>query len=214
MLQAASTVVEPTVNGNHSAHRTRLTSEVITNCASSPPQARRNHLPDERPSTTHKFSVGSHEGYLTVGLYPDGQPGEIFVTMAKEGSTVSGLISSFAQAISIGLQYGVPLKVFCEKFSFTRFEPSGWTGNPAIPQATSVMDYIFRWLQKKFYSEEAVEGSNPDNSLTLSPAPARTAPKDAVELSDAPSCKTCGSLMRRNGTCHSCATCGSTSGCG
>jgi ribonucleoside-diphosphate reductase alpha chain len=214
MLQPASTVVEPTVNGNHSAHRTQRTAEVITNCASSPPQARRNHLPDERVSVTHKFSVGSHEGYLTVGLYPDGLPGEIFIVMAKEGSTVSGLINSFAQSISIGLQYGVPLKVFCEKFSFTRFDPSGWTGNPAIPQATSVMDYIFRWLRNKFYSEEAVESSNPHLPLTLSPAPVVTPPEEAVAVSDAPSCRTCGSLMRRNGTCHSCPACGSTSGCG
>jgi ribonucleoside-diphosphate reductase alpha chain len=120
----------------------------------------------------------------------------------------------FVAVLRIIRSLRLPLKVFCEKFSFTRFEPSGWTGNLAIPQASSVMDYIFRWLQKKFYSEEAVEGSNPDLSLALSPAPARTAPNDAVELNDAPSCKTCGSLMRRNGTCHSCATCGSTSGCG
>jgi ribonucleoside-diphosphate reductase alpha chain len=214
MLEAASTVIEATTNGNHSANRIHRTAEVVTDSASSPPLARRNHLPDERSSTTHKFAVGNHEGYLTVGLYPDGQPGEIFVTMAKEGSTVSGLINSFAQAISIGLQYGVPLKVFCDKFSFTRFEPSGWTGNPAIRQATSVMDYIFRWLELKFYSEGAVEGPHADLPLRLSPAPVQIPSEEGVEPSDAPSCKTCGSLMRRNGTCHSCPTCGSTSGCG
>ena len=119
-------------------------------CDYSPPRAVRSHLPDERVSITHKFSVGGHEGYITVGLYPDHQPGEIFITMAKEGSTVSGLISSFAQALSIALQHGVPLKLFCDKFSHTRFEPSGWTGNPEIGQASSVMDYIFRWLRLRF----------------------------------------------------------------
>ncbi len=114
------------------------------------PRAVRNRLPDERMSVTHKFNVGGHEGYITVGLYPDRQPGEVFITMAKEGSTVSGLISSFAQALSIALQHGVPLELFCDKFSYTRFEPSGWTGNPEIHHATSVMDYIFRWLQLRF----------------------------------------------------------------
>src|SRR5882672_11325840 len=118
--------------------------------SSSPPAAVRNRLPDERISVTHKFEIGGHEGYITVGLYPDRQPGELFITMAKEGSTVSGLISSFAQAISIGLQHGVPLKLFCEKFAHTRFEPSGWSGNPDIGHASSIMDYIFRWLQLRF----------------------------------------------------------------
>src|SRR5215470_5271828 len=168
MLHAPGTTVQESRNGDHSAGRAQIPSEPTTiNGASSPPDARRNRLPDVRLSTTHKFSVGSHEGYLTVGLYPNGQPGEIFVTMAKEGSPVSGLINSFAQAISIGLQYGVPLKVFCEKFSYTRFEPSGWTGNPAIPQASSVMDYIFRWLQKKFVSEDITIGGTSDLFLSL-----------------------------------------------
>ena len=115
-----------------------------------PPRAVRHRLPDERLSITHKFNVGGHEGYLTVGLYKDGMPGEIFITMAKEGSTVSGLMDSFACAISIGLQHGVPLKLLCEKFAHTRFEPSGWSGNPDIGFAKSIMDYIFRWLQLRF----------------------------------------------------------------
>ncbi len=115
-----------------------------------PPKARRHRLPDERLSITHKFNVGGHEGYLTVGLYKDGMPGEIFITMAKEGSTVSGLMDSFACAVSIGLQHGVPLKLLCEKFAHTRFEPSGWSGNPDIGFAKSIMDYIFRWLQLRF----------------------------------------------------------------
>ena len=217
MLQA--TTAEPILNGNHSSNGTRRPAEVIKDGAPSPPEARRNRLPDERASTTHKFRVGTHEGYLTVGLYPDGQPGEIFIVMAKEGSPVSGLINSFAQAVSIGLQFGVPLRVFCEKFSFTRFEPCGWTGNPAIPQATSVMDYIFRWLQKKFFGEEISESdaellSPPCTAPQIEqlPSPPNLAPH-VTEATDAPSCRTCGSLMRRNGSCHACSTCGWTSGC-
>ena len=115
-----------------------------------PPRAVRHKLQEERMSVTHKFKVGDHEGYVTVGLYPDGEPGELFVTMAKEGSTVSGLMDSFALAVSIALQHGVPLKLFCEKFAHTRFEPSGWSGNPDIGYAKSIMDYIFRWLQLRF----------------------------------------------------------------
>ncbi len=118
--------------------------------AAAPPRAVRHRLPDERLSITHKFSVGGHEGYLTVGLYKDGMPGELFITMAKEGSTVSGLMDSFACAVSLALQHGVPLKLMCEKFAHTRFEPSGWSHNPDIGYAKSIMDYIFRWLQLRF----------------------------------------------------------------
>jgi ribonucleoside-diphosphate reductase alpha chain len=117
-----------------------------------PPRAVRHRLPDERASVTHKFSIAGHEGYITVGLYPTGQPGEIFIKMAKEGSTVSGLMDAFATSISIALQHGVPLKVLCEKFAHTRFEPSGWTGNEQIGYAKSLMDYIFRWLNLRFLS--------------------------------------------------------------
>ncbi|MGA2903240.1 MAG: vitamin B12-dependent ribonucleotide reductase [Candidatus Korobacteraceae bacterium] len=123
--------------------------EVVDESAA-PPRAVRHRLPDERLSITHKFNVGGHEGYLTVGLYKDGMPGEIFITMAKEGSTVSGLMDSFACAVSIGLQHGVPLKLLVEKFAHTRFEPSGWSRNPDIGFAKSIMDYIFRWLQLRF----------------------------------------------------------------
>jgi ribonucleoside-diphosphate reductase alpha chain len=112
----------------------------------------RHRLPAERASVTHKFAIAGHEGYITVGLYPNGYPGEIFIRMAKEGSTVSGLMDSFATAISISLQHGVPLKVLCEKFAHTRFEPSGWTGNPEIGFAKSIMDYIFRWIHIRFLS--------------------------------------------------------------
>ncbi len=124
-------------------------AEIIDEAAA-PPRAIRHRLPDERLSITHKFSVGGHEGYLTVGLYKDGMPGELFITMAKEGSTVSGLMDSFACAVSLALQHGVPLKLMCEKFAHTRFEPSGWSHNQDIGYAKSIMDYIFRWLQLRF----------------------------------------------------------------
>jgi ribonucleoside-diphosphate reductase alpha chain len=128
------------------------TQNVDTLDAQAPPRASRHRLPGERASVTHKFAIANHEGYITVGLYPNGYPGEIFIRMAKEGSTVSGLMDSFATAISISLQHGVPLRVLCEKFAHTRFEPSGWTGNPEIGFAKSIMDYIFRWIQIRFLS--------------------------------------------------------------
>ncbi len=120
--------------------------------AQEPPRAVRHRLPAERASVTHKFGIAGHEGYITVGLYPNGCPGEIFIRMAKEGSTVSGLMDSFATAISLALQHGVPLKVLAEKFAHTRFEPSGWTGNEQIGYAKSIMDYLFRWMQLRFLS--------------------------------------------------------------
>ncbi len=132
-----------------------------------PPRAVRHRLPAERASFTHKFGFSGHEGYITVGLYPNGQPGEIFIRMAKEGSTVSGLMDSFATAVSLALQHGVPLKVLCEKFAHTRFEPSGWTGNPEIGFAKSIMDYIFRWIQIRFLS-----GTQLDLFAGLTPYPA------------------------------------------
>ncbi|HWZ51677.1 MAG TPA: vitamin B12-dependent ribonucleotide reductase [Granulicella sp.] len=131
----------------------------------SPPRAVRHRLPAERASVTHKFALSGHEGYITVGLYPNGQPGELFIRMAKEGSTVSGLMDSFATAVSLALQHGVPLRVLCEKFAHTRFEPSGWTGNPEIGYAKSIMDYIFRWIQMRFLS-----GTQLDLFAGLSPA--------------------------------------------
>jgi ribonucleoside-diphosphate reductase alpha chain len=133
--------------------------------AQAPPRASRHRLPVERASVTHKFAIAGHEGYITVGLYPNNQPGEIFIRMAKEGSTVSGLMDSFATAISISLQHGVPLRVLCEKFAHTRFEPSGWTGNPEIGFAKSIMDYIFRWIQMRFLS-----GHQLDLFVNMNPA--------------------------------------------
>jgi ribonucleoside-diphosphate reductase alpha chain len=138
--------------------------------AQAPPRAVRHRLPAERASVTHKFGLAGHEGYITVGLYPNGQPGEIFIRMAKEGSTVSGLMDSFATAVSLALQHGVPLRVLCEKFAHTRFEPSGWTGNEQIGYAKSIMDYIFRWIQIRFLSGHQLDlfaGLGPQASIPV-----------------------------------------------
>ena len=187
-----------------------------------PGSLQRKKLPDTRQSITHKFSVAGHDGYITVGLYEDGNPGEVFITMAKEGSTLSGVMDSFALAISIALQYGVPLKTYVDKFQHVRFEPSGWTTNREIPQAKSIIDYIFRWLGAQFISpsyktvdltsEDVTEEVSAPRSAAAAPAPDHTvwAP---VDSSDAPTCSDCGSLMTRNGACYKCHNCGGTSGC-
>ncbi len=176
----------------------------------------RRKLEDERQSITHKFSIAGHEGYITVGLYEDGMPGELFISMAKEGSTISGLMDSFATAISYGLQYGVPLKFFVDKFSHVRFEPSGYTGNDKVPYAKSIMDYIFRWLAYKFLGPEVVENEAGESMRLRPTAPEpqqrlQFAPADGME--DSPICSECGGLMTRNGACYKCENCGGTSGC-
>jgi ribonucleoside-diphosphate reductase alpha chain len=188
------------------------------------PRPARRKLPDERHSITHKFSIAGHEGYITVGMYEDGKPGEIFLVMAKEGSTISGLMDAFATSISMALQYGVPLEALVEKFSHVRFEPSGFTKNPEVPYAKSITDYIFRWLASKFLSvehQEAVGVQPQEGSLKpvvggLAKAQGAAATPAAGSYraqADAPPCHYCGSLMVRNGSCYRCANCGSTSGC-
>ncbi|MGB9456329.1 MAG: vitamin B12-dependent ribonucleotide reductase [Bryobacteraceae bacterium] len=174
----------------------------------------RRKLPDERRSITHKFSIGGHEGYITVGMYDDGSPGELFITMAKEGSTISGLMDAFATAVSFNLQYGVPLKFLVDKFAHLRFEPSGWTGNPQVPYAKSIMDYIFRWLGAKFLGPEyaVTEVGETPNLRPTEPDPQQQLPFAPV-TADAPLCAECGSIMTRNGSCYKCGNCGGTSGC-
>ena len=176
-------------------------------------QPKRRKLPEERDAKTHKFSIAGHEGYITVGLFEDGTPGEIFITMAKEGSTISGLMDNFATAISYGLQYGVPLKFYVDKFSHVRFEPSGWTGNPQIPYAKSIMDYIFRWMGAKFLGPEYALGEAGESTKLM---PTEKDPQQELfspVATDAPSCAECGGMMTRNGSCYKCENCGSTSGC-
>jgi ribonucleoside-diphosphate reductase alpha chain len=202
----------------------------------------RRKLPDERQAITHKFDISGHEGYVTVGLFEDGMPGEIFLVMAKEGSTISGFADAFAQAISYALQYGVPLQALVDKFSHVRFEPSGMTKNPDVRFAKSIVDYIFRWMASKFLSPEAQyragvnnrdEASDAGNASEPAavPAPkaaptptARVSPTGAIvpamspfaaiqNQEDAPPCTTCGSIMVRSGACYKCGNCGTTSGC-
>jgi ribonucleoside-diphosphate reductase alpha chain len=153
----------------------------------------RRRLPSERAAVTHKFDIAGHEGYITVGLYPDGQPGEIFLKMAKEGSTVSGLMDTLATTISVALQYGVPLRDLVNKFSHVRFEPAGFTGNAEIPIAKSSVDYIFRWLGSRFLPADQRDAlglitREPEvvaEAPTLAPAPA-AAPPDASAAPEAP----------------------------
>lgn len=187
-------------------------------------RAQRCKLPDERKSITHRFSVGGHEGYIIVGMYEEGTPGEVFIKMAKEGSTLSGFMDGLALSISIGLQYGVPLKALVDKLTNTRFEPLGFTENPSIRYASSVLDYIARWVGGKFLSPEYLKprvlaGGEAVRPLSGSPALNSTLPKSnqpsdsSGTTGDAPSCPTCGMLMLPNGSCYKCVNCGSTSGC-
>jgi ribonucleoside-diphosphate reductase alpha chain len=195
------------------------------------PRAAREKMPVERASVTHKFSVGGHEGYITVGMYEDGRPGEIFIKMSKEGSTLSGVMDGLALTVSLGLQYGVPLKVFVDKLLNTRFEPSGITANANIRFVSSVLDYIARWLGGRFISPDYLKlngGASGEHAATAAPAvapaamsqpgidalPLETAtsrPRDAHE--GAPTCSECGMLMVPHGACYKCENCGSTSGC-
>ena len=198
--------------------------------AAAEPEPRRRKLPDVRNARTHKFSIQGHDGYLTVGLYEDGTPGEVFLKMSKEGSTVSGLVDTIAVMTSISLQYGVPLKALVDKFSHTRFEPSGYTPNPEIPYAKSVTDYVFRWLGLNFPTGESA-GSDDDDLAddVILESPARASggervvpirggsasePRRSSSQDDAPACLSCGSIMVRTGTCYGCPSCGESGGCG
>ena len=197
-------------------------------------RAQREKMPVERASVTHKFSVGGHEGYVTVGMYEDGRPGEVFIKMSKEGSTLSGVMDGLALTLSIGLQYGVPLKVLVDKLVNTRFEPSGITANPNIRFVSSVLDYLARWLGGRFISADylkltgaPVEAAAVGTALAPpAPSPAfatlgsvarraeatpANSPSNAHE--GAPTCSECGMLMVPNGACYKCENCGSTSGC-
>ena len=214
---------------------TARSSHTTTGQAPATPQPVRHRLPDERQAITHKFDIAGHEGYITVGLYETGAPGEIFLVMAKEGSTISGFADAFAQAVSYALQYGVPLQVLVDKFSHVRFEPAGITKNPNVRVAKSIVDYIFRWMATKFLSpeEQYRAGVNVRADVKLvgeqleldslgigthgSPAGKSTGDREAPFAiqndQDAPPCSTCGAIMIRNGSCYKCVNCGATSGC-
>lgn len=198
----------------------------------------RRRLPDERQAVTHKFRVGGLEGYLTVGLFEDRTPGEIFLVVAKEGSTLSGVMDAFATSVSMALQYGVPLNALVKKFSYVRFEPSGFTGNKEVPIAHSIVDYIFRWLAVKFLKPEQLQdlglkvlstektsinedsAGAPSNGAThAAKITSSTNLQDSVigfeNSLDAPPCLSCGSnLMVRQAGCYVCLNCGAQGGCG
>jgi len=189
-------------------------------------RAQREKMPVERASITHKFNVGGHEGYITVGMYKDGRPGEVFIKMSKEGSTLSGIMDGLALTLSIGLQYGVPLKVFVDKLLNTRFEPSGITANPNIRFVSSVLDYLARWLGGRFISTDYLKLNGEHASAThaqtgvakavsAGPGSWTTGPLEKPRDIDegAPTCSECGMLMVPNGACYKCENCGSTSGC-
>jgi ribonucleoside-diphosphate reductase alpha chain len=204
------------------------------------PRALRRRMPSTRTSITHKFDIAGHEGYLTVGLYDDGAPGELFITMAKEGSTIGGLMDSYGTAISLCLQYGVPLKTLVEKFAHSRFEPSGFTKNPDIPIAKSLPDYIFRWLGQTFLgggfkvpAPKSLQPECPNGDAAAAPAKPGEAPAATKTpllpgmgldvkvldeqfrhfMEDAPACDNCGAITVRNGACYRCYNCGNSMGC-
>jgi ribonucleoside-diphosphate reductase alpha chain len=189
-------------------------AEVVAEDPNGPPVARRHRLNDDRTAVTHKFSFGGHEGYLTVGLYPNGQPGEIFIRMSKQGSTINGLMETFATQFSVSLQHGVPLEVLCGKMAHTRFEPSGWTGNEKMGYAKSIMDYIGRWLQFRFLEGEQLPLFTPSTPMSEM-AVAGPKPEAAVSHShagNAPFCGTCGSQCVVTGTCFMCPSCATSVG--
>lgn len=191
----------------------------------------RRRLADTRDSRTHKFSVGGHEGYMHVGFFEDGTPGEVFLTMSKQGSTISGLMDSIAILISVALQYGVPLESLVDKFSHVRFEPSGFTQDRDIPMAKSIVDYVFRWLGKEFLQQDIQEDSADvlelDEQMALPEeihphAHGNNGESDpwtdreriiTLRHGDAPACHECGTIMIRSGICYRCTNCGATSGC-
>ena len=211
----------------------------IVDAAAHPPAYRRHRLPDSRAAVTHKFRIGEHEGYVTVGEYADGSPGEVFVHISKEGSTVSGLVDAVGAMTSVALQSGVPLDTLVRKYSHSRFEPSGWTGNPEIPHASSILDYVFRWMGMRYLHGDPTDVTAAQAPLPLVEAPpalpetsepasvplpdflttaisAVGAPQPAAEFQnqlDAPLCHECGHVMVRNGSCFRCFNCGATSGC-
>jgi ribonucleoside-diphosphate reductase alpha chain len=203
----------------------------------------RHRLPDTRRAITHKFDIAGHEGYITVGLYEDGSPGELFITMAKEGSTIGGLMDTIGTLVSLAFQYGVPIETLVKKFAHQRFEPSGFTKNPDIPIAKSITDYLFRWLGCQFIPGYR-ETNTPNAAQTELPlkevaeqeeravnrpvqeleqtGETPTRPLTAVQqlsktvqhfMQDAPTCDTCGAITVRNGACYKCLNCGNSMGC-
>lgn len=170
--------------------------------------AERKKLPMTRQSLTHKFKVGGQKGYVNVGLYDNGKPGEVFITMNKEGSTISGLLDAFATSVSIGLQYGAPLEDLVRKFKYTNFDPAGFTNNPEIRQASSIIDYIFKWMEQEFLLD--LEEKEDHTSEEVEHVEKNVSANEY----DAPLCSNCGNQTQRSGSCYACTVCGETTGCG
>lgn len=203
-----SKAVQPLAPGKSSPGSESAASAVALSGGA--PGAPRRRLPDERKSITHRFLVGGHKGYVTVGLYDSGEPGEIFVRIAKEGSTISGLMDNFATAVSLALQHGTPLAALVDKFRGTRFEPSGWTKNPEIRRAQSITDYIFRWMGLRFLAaEQTVHSATEREGESFVGAS-----EDATSTLQGPPCPRCGNLMEPSGSCYHCGNCGESLGCG
>ncbi len=207
---------------------------VVIESAQSPPAYRRHRLPDERQAMTHKFTIGEHEGYMTIGEFDDGSPGEVFVHISKEGSAVSGLMDAVGTLTSVALQSGVPLSTLVKKFAHMRFEPSGWTRSKEIPHADSILDYVFRWMGAKYLAGETSDAVAKQGQMAMSPTDVKLADEDVGPAPvtpatlpliddasttgfqnqlDAPPCAECGSIMVRSGSCFRCMNCGATSGC-
>ena len=209
---------------------------VVLENAVTPPAYRRHRLPDERKALTHKFTIGEHEGYMTIGEFEDGKPGEVFVHISKEGSAVSGLMDAVGTLTSVALQSGVPLSTLVKKFAHMRFEPSGWTRSKDIPHADSILDYVFRWMGTKYLNKDSSDAVAKQARMPMSPDEVKLADESAgpspvtpiavavplVDSSsalgfqnqlDAPPCAECGSIMVRSGSCFRCMNCGATSGC-
>lgn len=180
--------------------------ETVTTPVAAVPVQRK--MPKDRPALTHEFSLGGIKCFLTVGLYEDGTPGELFISISKEGSTLSGFVNAVAISTSFGLQYGVPLQKFVDKFKHMQFEPSGYSDNPEMGHAKSIIDYVFRWLENRFLKPSVEETVN-DQPMK---EPVKTS-LSPVTSGDAPACTSCGNLMVRNASCYKCENCGSTSGC-
>jgi ribonucleoside-diphosphate reductase alpha chain len=195
---------------------------------------RRRRLPEDRTEVGRKFRVGDYEGYIHVGLFEDGTPGDIFVDIAKEGTTLAGLMNSFMISVSLGLQYGVPLEVYVSKFSHMRFEPAGLTNDEDIRVAKSIVDYIFRWMGKRFLTAEQQEeagilsaevkarmaaayanGGTAPGVNVAEPTETATPGQTALfnQWDDAVECARCGGRMIRTGSCYTCRDCGTNTGC-
>jgi ribonucleoside-diphosphate reductase alpha chain len=210
------------LNTSRSGNSTEAVKASASDGAVIPARPFRARMPATRRSITHKFEIAGHEGYMTVGLYEDGKPGELFITMAKEGSTVGGIMNAFGTGISLCLQYGVPLQALVGKFSHSRFEPSGYTSNPDIPIAKSLVDYIFRWLDITFPNgcvrDQMSAPGEAERSASAAPQPPEEGTQRVDEQfkgfqEDAPACDRCGHITTRNGACYRCHNCGNSMGC-